>query len=42
MLTVTQGDYSTVADGENRYNDTINDKGWSSVLTEFKNLVEVC
>jgi uncharacterized protein YndB with AHSA1/START domain len=41
ILTVTQGDYSTVADGENRYNDTISDGGWSSVLTEIKNLVEV-
>jgi len=39
-LTVTQGDYATVADGQNRYNDTIAGGGWQSVLDQIKKLVE--
>jgi uncharacterized protein YndB with AHSA1/START domain len=41
LLTVTQGDYSKVADGEKRYNDSYNNgQGWSPILVEIKKLVE--
>jgi uncharacterized protein YndB with AHSA1/START domain len=40
LFTVTQGDYSMVANGEERYNEAIKEGGWSSILTEIKNLVE--
>jgi uncharacterized protein YndB with AHSA1/START domain len=41
VLTVTQGDYSTVAEGERRYKDASNDgEGWNPILTEIKKLVE--
>ncbi|HYV95516.1 MAG TPA: SRPBCC domain-containing protein [Chitinophagales bacterium] len=41
VLTVTQGDYSTVADGERRYNETYNGgEGWNPILVEIKKLVE--
>ena len=40
LLTVTQGDYTKVADGQNRYNDTIAGGGWQSVLDQIKKLVE--
>lgn len=39
-LSVTQGDFANVADGERRYNDTISGGGWGAILTEIKNLVE--
>lgn len=40
-LTVTQGDYATVADGEKRYNDSNNGgEGWNPILVEIKKLVE--
>jgi uncharacterized protein YndB with AHSA1/START domain len=39
-LVVTQGDYSMVADGEKRYNDTVNGGGWASVLTQIKKVAE--
>ena len=40
-LTVTQGDYSTVADGEKRYADAYNGGlGWSPILEEIKKLCE--
>lgn len=40
-LTVTQGDYSTVADGENRYKETYNNgEGWNPILREIKKLLE--
>lgn len=39
-LTVTQGDYSTVAEGQSRYQDTIAGGGWSSILDQIKQLVE--
>lgn len=40
QLTVTQGDYSTVAEGQSRYQDTIAGGGWSSILDQIKQLVE--
>jgi uncharacterized protein YndB with AHSA1/START domain len=41
-LTVTQGDYSTVADGERRYKDSYNNgEGWNPILVEIKKLVEM-
>jgi uncharacterized protein YndB with AHSA1/START domain len=40
-LTVTQGDYSRVADGERRYNEAYNGgEGWNPILMEIKKLVE--
>lgn len=40
-LTVTQGDYSTVAEGERRYNEAFNNgEGWNPILQEIKKLVE--
>ena len=40
LLTVTQGDYAKVAEGQNRYNDTMAGGGWQSVLDQIKKLVE--
>jgi len=41
LLTVTQGDYSTVADGAKRFEDSYNDGiGWSPILEQIKKLVE--
>lgn len=40
QLTVTQGDYSIVAEGQSRYQDTIAGGGWSSILDQIKQLVE--
>ncbi len=40
LLTATQGDYSTVADGDNRYRHTIDGGGWDPILTAIKELVE--
>jgi uncharacterized protein YndB with AHSA1/START domain len=41
LLTVTQGDYSTVADGERRYAEAYNGgEGWNPILVEIKKLVE--
>lgn len=39
-FTVTQGDYSKVADGQKRYEDTVAGGGWESILMEIKKLVE--
>ena len=40
-LTVTQGDYSKVADGAKRYADSNNGgEGWNPILVEIKKLVE--
>jgi len=40
-LTVTQGDYATVAEGERRYAESINGgEGWNPILVEIKKLVE--
>jgi len=41
ILTVTQGDYNTVADGEKRYREAYNNgEGWNPILVEIKKLVE--
>lgn len=41
ILTVTQGDYSTVAEGEKRYKESYNNgEGWNPILVEIKKLVE--
>ena len=41
QLTVTQGDYSHVADGEKRYRETYNNgEGWNPILVQIKALVE--
>jgi uncharacterized protein YndB with AHSA1/START domain len=40
ILTATQGDYNTVADGENRYRHTVDGGGWTPILAGIKNLVE--
>jgi uncharacterized protein YndB with AHSA1/START domain len=40
-LTVTQGDYSKVADGEKRYEEAYNHgEGWNPVLAEIKKILE--
>jgi uncharacterized protein YndB with AHSA1/START domain len=40
-LTVTQGDFATVADGQKRYQETLNNgEGWNPILKEIKTLVE--
>jgi uncharacterized protein YndB with AHSA1/START domain len=40
-LTVTQGDYSKVADGEKRYRETYNNgEGWNPILVEIKKILE--
>jgi uncharacterized protein YndB with AHSA1/START domain len=41
LFTVTQGDYSIVAEGERRYEEAYNNgEGWNPVLVEIKKLVE--
>ena len=41
LFTVTQGDYSKVADGERRYQEAYNHgEGWNPILVAIKNLVE--
>ena len=41
VLTVTQGDYSKVADGQKRYEDTWNNgEGWNPILVQIKHLAE--
>ena len=40
-LTVTQGDYSKVADGERRYDEAYNGgEGWNPILVKIKGQVE--
>ena len=39
-FSVTQGDYSTVADGQSRYDDTMKVGGWQSIMDAIKSLVE--
>ena len=42
LLTVTQGDYSMVADGERRYAESFNNgEGWNPILAQIKALVEL-
>ncbi len=41
ILTVTQGDYNKVGEGERRYQDAYNNgEGWNPILLEIKKLVE--
>jgi uncharacterized protein YndB with AHSA1/START domain len=41
VLSVTQGDYSKVAEGERRYQESYNGgEGWDPILKEIKKLVE--
>jgi uncharacterized protein YndB with AHSA1/START domain len=41
LFTVTQGDYSTVAEGERRYKEAYNNgEGWNPILVQIKRLVE--
>lgn len=41
LLTVTQGDYNKVADGEKRYQEAYNSgEGWNPILLEIKKLLE--
>ncbi len=41
VLTVTQGDYNKVAEGEKRYQESYNNgEGWNPILLEIKKLVE--
>ena len=41
VLTVTQGDYSTVAEGDRRYQEAWNNgEGWNPILVQIKDLVE--
>jgi uncharacterized protein YndB with AHSA1/START domain len=41
VLTVTQGNFATVADGEKRYQEVYNNgEGWNPILVEIKKLVE--
>ncbi len=40
QLTVTQGDYSKVAEGQRRYEETAGADGWQPILVEIKKLVE--
>ena len=40
LLTATQGDYSTVGDGEKRFRETLDGGGWQPILAEIKKLVE--
>jgi len=41
VLTVTQGDYSKVAEGERRYQEASNNgEGWNPILVQIKQLVE--
>ena len=40
-LTVTQGDYAKVAEGERRYQESANGgEGWDPILVEIKKMVE--
>lgn len=41
LLTVTQGDYNTVADGEKRYKESYNNgEGWNPILVQIKSILE--
>ena len=41
LFTVTQGDYSKVAEGERRYTEAYNNgDGWNPILVQIKKLVE--
>ena len=38
-LTIEQGDYAKVENGENRYNDAVGAGGWSGILDQIKQLI---
>jgi uncharacterized protein YndB with AHSA1/START domain len=41
LLTVTQGNYATVAEGQRRYKEAYNNgEGWNPILIAIKNLAE--
>ncbi|CAN5407579.1 hypothetical protein BH10BAC1_BH10BAC1_19770 [soil metagenome] len=41
LLTVTQGDYNAVADGEKRYKESYNNgEGWNPILVQIKTILE--
>lgn len=40
ILTASQGDYSKVGDGANRYKETVDGGGWQPILDQIKTLVE--
>ncbi|MFT4032514.1 MAG: SRPBCC domain-containing protein [Siphonobacter sp.] len=40
LLEVSQGDYTHVTEGEKRYNDTIAEGGWQSILEQIKAMAE--
>lgn len=41
QLTVTQGDFSTVAEGEKRYKEVYNNgEGWQPILDQIKEMIE--
>jgi uncharacterized protein YndB with AHSA1/START domain len=40
VLTTTQGDYSTVGEGEKRFRETLAGGGWQPILDGIKKLVE--
>lgn len=41
VLTVTQGDYNIVADGEKRYKESYNNgEGWNPILAQIKKIAE--
>lgn len=41
LLTVTQGDYSAVAEGEKRYKEAYNNgEGWNPILVQIKKVAE--
>jgi uncharacterized protein YndB with AHSA1/START domain len=41
ILTVTQGDYNTVAEGERRYQEAYNKgEGWNPILMQIKEIAE--
>ena len=41
ILTVSQGDYATVAEGERRYQEGLNNgQGWNPILLEIKKLAQ--
>lgn len=39
-LTISQGDYAAVGNGEQRYADTMAGGGWDSILVQIKQLAE--
>lgn len=39
-LTITQGNYATVAEGEKRYTDSLAGGGWNSILEQIKTITE--